>query len=168
MAHTFVNQSQANDQTATTITHNHTPGAAATVAILSIVIAGITERTGTPNNIPTIDGVAATKADITRIAAEQHVEVWYVCKAFAGTQFAVSIPNSGGLSCQGGVVTANAGSGYSSAYQHAAGIVTATNANGGQVNVTSSAVGDFLFARAGLSTGGEPRRNNRDRAPRCW
>jgi hypothetical protein len=147
MAHTYINKSQNADQVATTINVTHTPGAAATVAILSIVIAGTTPRAD--QSSPTIDGTAATRVDIVRIGAEQLVEVWYVCKTFSGAQFSVSIPNAGGLSCQVEIVTADAGTGYASVYQHASGVVTASNADGGQVDVTSSAAGDFLYARLG-------------------
>jgi hypothetical protein len=147
MAHTFVNKSQDVDQSATTITIYHTPGAVATVAILSIVTSAAVERTG---GAPTIDGTTATQADVFRTGIENGVEVWYVCKAFDAGEFTVVIPNAGALTCNCEIVTADAGTGYDSEFQSAAGVAETSNvANGITVDVTSSAVGDFLYCRLG-------------------
>lgn len=147
MAHTYRNKSQANGQTGNPFTHDHTPGAAATVAILSIVVEGTTARTG---GAPTIDGITASQADSTRVGLEQNVELWYVVKAFSGAQFTVSVPNTNTRTCHIEVVTADAGIGYTSFLNNANGVAWADDTNdGGTVNVTSSASGDFLYARLG-------------------
>src|SRR5512143_653735 len=113
MAHVFRQKSQALAQTGTTIGLNHTPGARATVAILSIVIESTTARTG---GDPTIDGVTATQVGTSQLSAECRAELWYVCKVFSGAQFATSTPNAGALECNVSVITADAGTGYFSAY----------------------------------------------------
>jgi len=148
MAYTFRNATQANAQSGNPITHNHTPGAAATVAILSIVVEGTTARTGTPNATPTIDGVAATQIEVSTSNGENLIEMWYVCKSFSGAQFAVSVPNDGTLACHLEVVTADAGTGYASVFSDG-GVATALLAtdDGLTVSATSTAVGDFLYAR---------------------
>jgi hypothetical protein len=147
MAHTFRQKSQALQQTGTTIGLNHTPGAAATVAVLSIVTESLTARTG---GAPTIDGVTATQVGATQTSGECKFELWYVCKAFSGSQFATSTPNAGGLACNVSVVTADAGSGFSSVLhafdedQGAAGTEDSV-----VLTVAPEAVGDFLYARIG-------------------
>jgi hypothetical protein len=147
MAHTFVNKSQDVDQTGNPIVITHTPGAVATVAILSIVTTAATERTG---GAPTIDGTTATQADIFRTGTENGVEVWYVCKAFDAGEFTVSIPNSGSLTCNCEIVTADAGTGFKSVFQDATGnSVPGPSDDGIQIDVTSSATGDFLYCRLG-------------------
>ena len=147
MAHTYRNKTQVNDQTGTSIVHLHNPGAAATVAILSIVVAGTTARSGSPAT-PIIDGVLATQASTTQSNGEDQVEVWYVCKPFSGAEFSTTTPNAGGLSCSIEVVTADAGTGYQSYYTHAASATALLSTDDGlTVNVTSSATGDFLYSR---------------------
>src|SRR4030042_5023892 len=113
MGHTYRNKSQVNVQTGNPVTHDHTPGAAATVCFLTIVVAGAVDRTG---GAPTIDGTTATQVGTALNATECSIEMWYVCKAFSGSLFSVSVPNSGPLSISLEVVTADAGTGYSSAY----------------------------------------------------
>lgn len=147
MSHTFRQKSQLLQQTGTTIAHNHTPGAAATVAIMSIVVESVTARTG---GAPTIDGVTATQVGTSQLSAECRAEVWYVCKAFSGSQFATSTPNAGALVCNISVITADAGTGFDSAYhafdedQGTAGTEDST-----VLTVAPNAVGDFLYARIG-------------------
>ena len=144
MAHTFRQKSQLLQQTGTTINHDHTPGAAATVAILTIAIESTTARSG---GDPTIDGVTATQVGTSQLSTEARHEMWYVCKAFAGTAFTVSVPNAGGLVCNLEVVTADAGSGFSSVYnsfdedQGAAGTEDSC-----VLTAAPAAVGDFLYA----------------------
>lgn len=144
MAHTFRQKSQLLQQTGTTINHNHTPGAAATVAVLSIKIESTTARGG---GSPTIDGTTATQVGTSQLSAEARHELWYVCKAFSGAEFAVSVPNSGGLVCNIEVVTADAGAGASSVYnsydedQGAAGTEDSC-----VLTAAPNAVGDFMVS----------------------
>jgi len=144
MGHTFRQKSQALQQTGNPITHNHTPGAAATVCVLTIKIESTTARTG---GAPTIDGTTATQVGTSQLSAEARHEMWYVCKAFSGSQFAVSIPNAGSLTCNIEVETADAGAGYSSAYhsfdedQGAAGTEDSCI-----LTAAPLAVGDFMVA----------------------
>lgn len=146
MAHTYVNKSQANTQSGNPITHNHTPGSAATVAILSIVVVGTTARTG---GAPTIDGTTATQHSSGAISGYEHlVELWYVCKAFSGSQFTVSIPNSNGVTCHVEVVTAYAGSGNSSElYSQGVAQALSNIYDGLDVAAAAFASGDFVYAR---------------------
>jgi len=144
MAHVFRQKSQLLQQTGNPITHNHTPGAAATVAVLSIKIESTTARTG---GSPTIDGTTATQVGTSQLSGEARHEMWYVCKAFSGAQFDVSVPNAGGLVCNLEVETADAGSGFTSAYhsfdedQGAAGTEDAC-----VLTAAPLAVGDFMVA----------------------
>ena len=148
MAHSYVNASQLNAQTGTSISHNHTPGSVCTLIILSIVVAGTTARSG---GDPTIGGVTALQADTRRVGLEQSVELWYRCAAFPETATTVVVPNAGGLACHLEVVSATAGAAYASALHSASGGAWADDsADGGTVNVTSSATGDFLYCRLGV------------------
>ena len=151
MAHSFVNASQLNAQTGTSISHDHTPGSVCTLIILAIVVAGTTARSG---GDPTIGGVAALQADSRRVGLEQQVELWYRCAAFPETATTVVVPNAGALACHLEVVSATAGTGYASALNSASGGAWADDtADGGTVSVTSSATGDFLYCRLGCGEG---------------
>jgi len=144
MAHVLRQKSQLLQQTGNPISHNHTPGAAATVAVLSIKIESTTARTG---GAPTIDGTTATQVGTSQLSGEARHEMWYVCKAFSGAQFSVSVPNAEGLVCNLEVETADAGTGFASAYhsfdedQGAAGTEDAC-----VLTAAPSAVGDFMVA----------------------
>lgn len=144
MAHTFRQKSQVNDQTGNPVTHNHTPGATATVCVLTITIAGASDRTG---GAPTIDGTTAEQVGTAINATECSIETWYVCKAFSGSQFSVSVPNAGGLSLSLEVLTADAGSGYSSAYNDFDEEAQTGNVNGMTLTPSAAAVGDFAVSR---------------------
>lgn len=151
MAHSFVNKSQVNDQTGTSISHDHTPGSACTLIIVSVVVGGTTARTG---GAPTIGGVTALQADIRRVGLEQAVEIWYRCAPFPETATTVVVPNAGSLTCHLEVVSATAGTGYGSSLHNASGDAWADDtADGGTVSVTSSAIGDFLYCRLGVGEG---------------
>jgi hypothetical protein len=151
VAHTFRQKSQANAQSGNPITHDHTPGAAATVAILSIVVEGATARTG---GAPTIDGTVATQIETVQTGVEVNVEMWYVAKAFSGSLFSVSIPNTNTVTCHVEVVTADAGTGYASELTDSdATLCTVSTCDGFTVSVVSDAAGDFLYSRLGCGEG---------------
>jgi hypothetical protein len=147
VAHTFVNKSQNNDQTGTTVTIYHTPGSAATVVCLSIC--ALAARTG---GAPTIDGDTATQADQWRIGNEMGAEVWYVCKDFDGSEITISIPNSGNEELHCEVVSAYAGSGYDSEWVDDDGNSQSAG-NGFDLLVTPDATGDFVYSRLGCGEG---------------
>jgi hypothetical protein len=145
--HTYRNKSQANGLKANPSTHAHTPGARATVAVLSLIIAGTTARTG---GAPTIDGVTATQAGTNRggTGYEQFIEVWYVCKIFSGSEFTVSVPNTNTRTIHLEVVTADAGTGFISQYYSTGGNnSTSTSSIGATFNQLNQ--GDFKYIRAG-------------------
>lgn len=150
MAHTYVNKSQTAQGSPTSAdpaSHDHTPGSAATVAILSLVYAGTTARTG---GAPTIDGTTATQAGSNRVGLEQITEVWFVCKAFSGSLFNVSIQNDNTRALNIEVVTGYAGSGYASAYYSENGNAWADDtADAGSLSFAQLAQGDFKYVRLG-------------------
>jgi len=151
MAHTYRNKSQDNAQTGSPIAITHTPGDRASVICLSLVVAGTTARAG---GDPTIGGITASQADSRRVGLETNVELWYVCSKFDGSQISISIPNTGGRTIQCEVVSADAGVGYISGLNNASGNANANDTGDGfSIDVTSSASGDFLYARLGCGEG---------------
>jgi hypothetical protein len=143
MAHTFVQKSQLLSQTGTSISHDHTPGSAATVAILAIFAEVQSPSRG---GAITIDGTTPTELGTLMYGAEGQLEIWYVCKAFSGSLFTVVVGNTGGLTLNLEVVTANAGTGYTSAYHtYDQDQDIGTTADSCVLSVAPNAVGDFLY-----------------------
>ena len=149
MAHAYIDLASTNSAL-NPVTFAHAPTSPASVMIVSMVIGGTSARTGTA---PTIDGVSCSMADEARYGLEQLVEVWYLCGGFSTASHTISIANTKLLTMNCLSLAASAGQGQNSYLMDSTGSVYATWADdafdGGSINITSGAVGDFLFARVG-------------------
>jgi len=76
--------------------------------------------------------------------AETNTEVWYVCKSFSGSQFTISIPNPSSYTLYVDIVTAYAGSGYSSEFVNYDEF-SSNNCNGNTLSVPVNGAGDFVY-----------------------
>ena len=150
MAHAYIDLASTNSAL-DPVTFAHAPASPASVMIVSMVIGGTSARTGAA---PSIDGVACSQADETRFGLEEYVEVWYLCGAFSTASHTISIGNTKLLTMNCLSLAASAGRGQNSYLLDSTGSVYATWADdafdGGSINITSGAVGDFLFARLGV------------------
>jgi len=149
MAHAYIDLASTNSAL-DPVTFAHAPASPASVMIVSMVIGGTSARTG---SAPSIDGVACSQADQARFGVEENVEVWYLCGAFSTASHTISIGNTKLLTMNCLSLAATAGRGQNSYLLDSTGSVYATWAvdtfDGDSINITSGAVGDFLFARLG-------------------
>lgn len=78
------------------LTQVYTCGSGTTVLVLGIVTAGSTLRAG---GAPTFNGVALTQADTTRqsLAGDNKpsAELWYLLSPPTGSEYSISVPNTG-------------------------------------------------------------------------
>jgi hypothetical protein len=75
------------------LTSNYTCGSGSTILVLSIVVAGSTNRTG---GAPTYNGIEMHRVD-TQTATETNCEMWYCDYMTTGSAKKISIPNAGTL-----------------------------------------------------------------------
>ncbi len=113
MAHTFDTNLRFSGS-GNPLTSNYTPSSGATVLVLGIVTAGVSQRSG---GSPTFDGNSLTQADQTRqhiTNPETSCELWYLLEPETGSALEVSIPNPTSLTLHIQVSTYKAASGFTS------------------------------------------------------
>ena len=149
MAHTFGTASTRTSSTSNPITTaGFTLAATDTVLALILKVNGGTNRTG---GEPSINGVVFSQANSTQKAAaspEASCELWYLLnpyKLFPPGSYAVTIPNSGGLTVFYTLATGRAAAGGSSAFDGANGS-NGTSTNPTPNSITTTTDGDIGFA----------------------
>lgn len=112
MAHTLGTSATITAGTTNPKTLAYTCPAGATVLVLAFAVAGAVDRAG---GTPTYNGITLTHGDMTRKYAtspEASAELWFLYAPPTGASYNISIPNTGGKSIWGAVITFKAQAGY--------------------------------------------------------